>query len=115
MKKNELEFTDNLPEEDVLQNAQDALGKVRNAFNLRNPHREISKEVLFFTHTDLYKLLFPFSWIGKRLRQLFSPDRSLRRAGFIGFMESSVFEILMMLVLGLLIGGAVLLWQSLQA
>lgn len=115
MKEDDLEFTDNLPKISRVENAKDALSKAYNAFNPRNPYREISKEVLFFTHTDLYKLLFPFSWMGKRLRQLFSHKRALRRASFVDMLQSSVFEILMMLVLGLLMGGAVLLWQSLQS
>jgi len=102
-----------------VEDKKDALTKVWNAVDPRNEYRSISKEVLFFTHTDLFKLLFPVSWAKKKLSTYFAPRSKLRQAELIDSMQAELidsmqtaaFEIFMFLVIGAIIALCYWAWH----
>jgi len=94
---------------------KDALTKWWNAVNPRNEYRDISKWVLFFTHTDFFKLAFPFTYLKWQIKHLFVSDRrfpGLRKATLYELMSSATFEIFMFLVLGAIIAFCYWAWHK---
>ncbi len=94
-----------------VEDKKDALTKVWNAVDPRNEYRSISKEVLFFTHTDLFKLLFPVSWAKKKLSNYFDPRSKLRQAELYDSMQTAAFEIFMILVIVAIIALCYWAWH----
>ena len=98
--------------DEEVKDKKDALTKVWNAANPWNEYRSISKEVLFFTHTDLFKLLFPISWAKKKLDNFFDPNRAIREAEWRDTLQSPAFEIFMILVIGAIIAFCYWAWHN---
>ena len=86
------------------------LWKAKNPFN---EHRSVMKCCLLLMHPDLYKLFFPFSYIGFFLSNVFSANKELRKQT----LEDSVIveliiEMAVMFTFALIIIGGYLLWTT---
>ena len=88
---------------------KERLQQIGAAFNPRNSHRAISRDVVLkYNNPSLYKLLFPLRWMTDVVRRLCSRINSLRRQAFIeDVLDSTLFQdIIMPLLLGaILVGG----------
>ena len=91
-----------------VKNALVMLWQAKNPFN---EHRSVMKSCLLLMHPDLYKLFFPFSYIGHMISNLFSANADLRKQTLEdSILVTLIIETSVMFAIALIIIGIDLLW-----
>ena len=86
------------------------LWQAKNPFN---DHRSVMKSCLLLMHPDLYRLFFPFSYIGHMIGNLFSGNADLRKQTLEdSVLVTLIIEMSVMFVIALIVIGIYLLWAN---
>ena len=92
-------------------NIKNALSMVWAAKNPFNEHRRIFKTGMPLVHPDAYRIFFPFSYIGGLIRDIIHPNEHETRAdAWYRFWGSSLGELILLCLFGLIITGLVILF-----
>ena len=92
---------------------KNALVMLWQAINPFNDHRSVMKSCLLLMHPDLYKLFFPFSYIGHMISNLFSGNKELRKQTLEdSVLVTLIIEMSVMFTFALIIIGGYLLWTN---
>ena len=95
-------------------NMKNALQMVWAAKNPFNDHRQIFKDGLPLMHPNAYRIFFPFSYIGGLIRDIIHPKENETRAdAWYRFWGSSLGEIILLCIFGLIVTGIVILFLKL--
>ena len=95
-------------------NMKNALAMVWAAKNPFNDHRQIFKTGLPLVHPDAYRIFFPFSYIGGLIKDIIHPKEHETRAdAWYRFWGSSLGEILLLCIFGLIVTGTAILFLKL--
>lgn len=95
-------------------NMKNALAMVWAAKNPFNEHRQIFKTGMPLVHPDAYRIFFPFSYIGGLIRDIIHPNEYETRAdAWYRFWGSSLGEILLLCIFGLIVTGVAILFLKL--
>jgi len=95
-------------------NMKNALAMVWAAKNPFNDHRQIFKTGLPLVHPDAYRIFFPFSYIGGLIKDIIkSKEHETRADAWYRFWGSSLGEILLLCIFGLIVTGVAVLFLKL--
>ena len=89
---------------------KNGLVHVWQAKNPFNEHRSVMKAFLPLTHPDMYRIFFPFSYLGGLIAPIFTKDKEERRTALYNFFGSSFGEIALLCLFFLIVYGIVILW-----
>jgi hypothetical protein len=79
---------------------KNALTHVWAAKNPFNDNRELHLSVLRLLHPDAYRIFFPFTYVWGLIADIINPEYGTRGDAWVRFFESSVGEIVLLLILG---------------
>ena len=79
---------------------KNALRHVWAAKNPFNDNRELHLSVLRLLHPDAYRIFFPFTYVWGLIADIINPEYGTRGDAWVRFFESSVGEIVLLLILG---------------
>lgn len=95
-------------------NMKNALAMVWAAKNPFNEHRQIFKTGMPLVHPDAYRIFFPFSYIGGLISDIIHPNEYETRAdAWYRFWGSSLGQILLLCIFGLIVLGVAILFLKL--
>ncbi len=95
-------------------NIKNALAMVWAAKNPFNDHRSIFKAGLPLMHPNAYRIFFPFSYIGELIHDIIHPKEYETRAdAWYRFWGSSLGEIILLCIFGLVVLGIAVLYLKL--
>lgn len=89
---------------------KNALVHVWSAKNPFNDHREVMKACLPLTHPNAYRIFFPFSYIWGLISDIISPEYGTRSDAWHRFFQSSIGEIVLLCILGLIVCGVAIIF-----
>lgn len=79
---------------------KNALTHVWAAKNPFNDNRELHLSGLRLLHPDAYRIFFPFTYVWGLIADIINPEYGTRGDAWVRFFESSVGEIVLLLILG---------------
>ncbi len=84
----------------------------KNPFNDKYD-RELNRSGLRLFHPDAYRIFFPFSYILGLISDIIRPEYGTRGDAWVRFFESAVGEIVLLLIFGLIVCGAAIIFCKL--
>lgn len=100
---------------DYFQMVKSRLQSVWQAKNPFNEYRSVNKAFLSLIHPELYKLFFPFSYIGGLIADIFTADKEERHKAWFNLFTSSFGEILLLCIFLAIFGCFATLWVKVLA
>jgi hypothetical protein len=94
-------------------NTKNAIVMVWAAKNPFNENRKVMKACLPLVHPDAYRIFFPFSYIWGLISDIIHPEYGTRGDAWERFFESSVGEIVLLLIFGIIVSGAAIIFCKL--
>ena len=94
-------------------NTKNAIIMVWAAKNPFNENRKVMKACLPLVHPDAYRIFFPFSYIWGLISDIIHPEYGTRGDAWERFFESSVGEIVLLLIIGIIVSGAAIIFCKL--
>ena len=93
-------------------NALEHVWLAKNPFNDKYD-RELHRSGLRLFHPDAYRIFFPFTYIWGLIADIIHPDYGTRGDARERFFESSVGEIVLLLIFGIIVSGAAIIFCKL--
>lgn len=94
-------------------NTKNAIVMVWAAKNPFNENRKVMKACLPLVHRDAYRIFFPFTYIWGLISDIIHPEYGTRGDAWERFFESSVGEIVLLLIFGIIVSGAAIIFCKL--
>ena len=93
-------------------NALEHVWLAKNPFNDKYD-RELHRSGLRLFHPDAYRIFFPFSYIWGLISDIIHPEYGTRGDAWYRFFQSAVGEIVVLVILGLIVCGAAIIFCKL--
>lgn len=93
-------------------NALEHVWLAKNPFNDKYD-RELHRSGLRLFHPDAYRIFFPFTYILGLIANIIHPDYGTRDDALGRFFESSVGEIVLLLIFGIIVSGTAIIFCKL--
>lgn len=93
-------------------NAMAHVWAAKNPFNDKYD-RELHLSGLRLFHPDAYRIFFPFTYVWGLIADIIHPDYGTRGDAWVRFFESSVGEIVLLLIFGIIVSGAAVIFCKL--
>lgn len=93
-------------------NALEHVWLAKNPFNDKYD-RELNRSVLKLLHPDAYRIFFPFRYIWGLISDIICPEYGTRGDAWYRFFQSSIGEIVLLCILGIIVSGAAILFCKL--
>jgi hypothetical protein len=93
-------------------NARSHVWLAKNPFNDKYD-RELHRSGLRLFHPDAYRIFFPFTYIWGLISDIIHPEYGTRGNAWYRFFQSSVGEIVLLLIFGLIVCGAAIIFCKL--
>lgn len=93
-------------------NALEHVWLAKNPFNDKYD-RELHRSGLRLFHPDAYRIFFPFSYIWGLISDIIRPECGTRGDAWVRFFQSSVGEIVLLLIFGIIVCGAAIIFCKL--
>ena len=93
-------------------NALEHVWLAKNPFNDKYD-RELHRSGLRLFHPDAYRIFFPFTYIWGLIADIIHPEYGTRGDAWERFFESSVGEIVLLLIFGIIVSGAAIIFYKL--
>ena len=93
-------------------NALEHVWLAKNPFNDKYD-RELHRSGLRLFHPNAYRIFFPFTYVWGLISDIFHPDYGTRGDAWERFFESSVGEIVLLLIFGIIVSGAAIIFCKL--
>ena len=94
---------------------KNGLQMVWQAKNPFNDHRSVLKAGMPLVYPDMYRIFFPFSYLTGLIAPIFTRDKDARRNALYNFFGSSLGEIILLSLFGLIVCGVAILWVKVLA
>lgn len=92
---------------------KNAFVHVWSAKNPFNENRKVLKACLPLTHPNAYRIFFPLSYIWGLISDIISPSYGTRSDAWYRFFQSSIGEIVLLCILGLIVCGIAIIFCKL--
>ena len=93
-------------------NALEHVWLAKNPFNDKYD-RELNRSGLKLFHPDAYRIFFPFRYIWGLISDIICPEYGTRGDAWYRFFQSSIGEIVLLCILGIIVSGAAILFCKL--